>query len=512
MMKVLIADDEAIVLEGLKYIIDWKELGFTICGEASNGEMALEKILELSPDLVLLDIRMPKLNGTDVIKQAKEQGYKGKFIIISGYSDFTYAQTAIKYGVEYYLTKPVDEDELSNCVTTIKKEIEKTRKEKFTYSQYYEKAKQTILADIITGSQSINALQYPDLSLDANVYKVIIYENYNQEDFHTSYSFADMLRVTNHGNDSFEHVLINNQDIILLKGEFALERFDNLLQHYEHNPQKGSPLDTLFLTHGRNVYRLEDIYRSYEDAESLLNRRFFCKPNQHVFGYQELPDESLLTYQISKEETAYYYKLLTDYLQSFNRQKISDALSELEGHLTCCTDDIKSIKYFLADLFLQIKHDIAYTYSNSNIPFATNSAILSLIEQKYYLYEILHYFEEQFEIIMKAIGNQSSDSVLNDILYYIEHNYNENLKLETLAPLFGYNSSYLGKFFSKKMGKNFNAYLDELRINHSKELLKNKDLKVYMISEMVGYKNVDYFHKKFKKYVGISPAEYRKAE
>jgi two-component system response regulator YesN len=82
--------------------------------------------------------------------------------------------------------------------------------------------------------------------------------------------------------------------------------------------------------------------------------------------------------------------------------------------------------------------------------------------------------------------------------------------LENIAPLFGYNSSYLGKIFSKKMGINFNAYLDNIRIEHSKELLLGDKTQVYKIAEMVGYRNVDYFHIKFKKSTGITPAEYRR--
>ena len=122
-MKVFIADDESIICEGIKHIIDWEELGFTICGEAYNGEDALNDLMKLNPDIVLLDIRMPKLQGTKVIQYAREQGFKGHFIILSGFSDFKYAQTAIRYGVEFYITKPIDEDELYNAVNTVKENI-----------------------------------------------------------------------------------------------------------------------------------------------------------------------------------------------------------------------------------------------------------------------------------------------------------------------------------------------------------------------------------------------------
>ena len=134
-MKVLIADDEAVVLEGLKYIIDWDELGFSICSQASNGEETLNKILNLCPDLVLLDIRMPRMTGIEIIRTARENGFSGHFIILSGYSDFTYAQTAIRYGVDFYLTKPIDEDELISAVTSVRNSIESERREKDNFNR-----------------------------------------------------------------------------------------------------------------------------------------------------------------------------------------------------------------------------------------------------------------------------------------------------------------------------------------------------------------------------------------
>ena len=120
------------------------------------------------------------------------------------------------------------------------------------------------------------------------------------------------------------------------------------------------------------------------------------------------------------------------------------------------------------------------------------------------------YFNEQFDMIMRAIGSNSSASVFDDILNYINHNYASQLKLETLAPLFGYNSSYLGKLFTQKMGVRFNTYLDQVRIEKATELLDQTDMKIYEIAASVGYKNVDYFHQKFKASKNISPAEYRK--
>ncbi len=111
-----------------------------------------------------------------------------------------------------------------------------------------------------------------------------------------------------------------------------------------------------------------------------------------------------------------------------------------------------------------------------------------------------------------ADGTSFRDSILNDVLLYIDSHYQENLKLDTIAPLFGYSSAYLGKIFAKNVGENFNSYVDRCRIERSKELLKNEKWKVYEVAAQVGYRNVDYFHKKFHKYVGMTPLQYRRQQ
>lgn len=243
---------------------------------------------------------------------------------------------------------------------------------------------------------------------------------------------------------------------------------------------------------------------------TLLGRRFFCIQGQHTLGYEELPHVEAINQELCNDKLNEFCGLLVNYLQTFNRKKVAETLYQLEEYLYQVRNDINEVRLFLSDLYLQIKEKMNHIYNTMAIPFPTNSTALDFINKKYYLYEILLFFSEQFEMIMNAIGNSSRDSVLDDILYYIDHNYKTNIKLETIAPLFGYNSAYLGKIFNKTVGESFNSYVDHMRIERSKELLLENRLKVYEIAEQVGYKNVDYFHKKFKKYVGISPAEFRK--
>ena len=517
METVFIADDEQNIREGLKYIIDWEALGFEICGEAANGDTTLQAILKENPSLVLLDIRMPKMYGTDIIRIARERGYKGKFIILSGYSDFTYAKTAIRYGVDFYLTKPLDEDELLAAVEKIRDELatERSRSENITFLKH--KAKNVILHEILTGVYSFsdtNALtpqELEEMNLSADIYQVVIYEKFSNNPEAASYSFADLLKVTNKGNHTFEHMQVDGNEVILLKGSFALIKFQEFLSRYEQRtPQSGSPLDSMFLAYGRSVSSLDEVYLSYEEASSLCKRRFFCIQGQHTLGYEELPDVKNRNLEISNAKLVEYCDQLTDYILSFNRQKVSQLLFQLEEYLFNVQNDISAVKLFLTDLYLQIKEKCNHTYSTADIPFPTNAECIDKIDGCHYLYEIIQFLSEQAEMVMNATGNPSRDTILDDILYYIDHNYQTNIKLESIAPLFGYNSAYLGKIFTKTTGESFNSYIDHKRIDQSKELLKENNLKVYEVAEQVGYKNVDYFHKKFKKYVGISPAEYRK--
>ena len=513
MNTVFIADDELIIRQGLKCIIDWEAYGFTIIGEASNGEDTLQFILKEQPDLVLLDIRMPRLLGVDVVQKAREQGFEGHFIILSGFTDFKYAQTAIKYDVDFYLTKPIDDKELLEAVGAIHDQLAQQDKHLDTLSHYRKKAHGMILLDILTDKADYDQLHLEDLNLAADQYQIVIYEKYSHNASQMSYRFSDLLKVTNEGNSSYENITIDQNEVLLLKGTFTLEKFQEFLERYEREqkPQKDSPLDSLFITYGRPVDKLSKVHVSYEEALRLLQRRFFCEHKQHTIGFDQLPDQSLENdFRLTPETLQSYCEQLIGYIQAAKRNQAAQSLHQLEKNLYTCNEDIPRIKLFLTDLYLSIKEKISHLYHNADIPFPSNAYIIEFINNTYYLYEIILFFTEQFEMIIHAIGNPSSDGIMDDIIHYIEHNYMDNIKLENIAPLFGYNSSYLGKIFSKKVGEGFNVFVDKIRIEHSKELLENSSLKVYEIAEKVGYRNVDYFHTKFKKYVNQSPAEYRK--
>lgn len=508
MYRILVVDDETIIREGIKCLFDYEQLGFTICGEAATGEQAYSQILSLQPDVVLMDIRMPGMSGLDVVKKVRQEGFAGKIVIVSSYTDFSYAQEAMRQGVQHYLTKPIDEDELEQILREFKTALDQAQLDNSTSQHYRQKARYSIIRDILQGEADLAQLNLQDLHLQTDCFRVVIAEKYHHAAPDPQRSFDELLCAPNPDNCVFDHILLHGSLVYLLKGSTVNQRFAQRLEHCRNDAH--STLPDLFIALGRSVSSVDEIHLSYRDAAQLQSRRFFSRQHSHIMDSSMLERYEDPQPFISNDHLQEFAGKVLGCIQSFNRQQLSETVDQLQLQLCSASDSVDSAKLFLAALYLQIKNQMNHLYPNDGIPFSANADIIAAIERSSYLHEILDLFMQQFEAIMSAIGTSNRDSVLDEILNYIQHNYASNITLEDISQLFGYNRSYLGKIFSKKMGQNFNSYIDQVRIEKSKELLLSDDSKVYSIAARVGYKNVDYFHIKFKKYVGISPAEYRK--
>ncbi|MGN1146791.1 MAG: response regulator [Lachnospiraceae bacterium] len=513
MFTVLIADDEPIIRRGIKKLVDWESLGFCIAGETGDGISTLEFILKNNPQVVLLDIKMPEIDGLEVIKRARAAGYNGKVIILSGYSDFTYAQEALRHNVKYYLRKPVESKLLEQELVSLAEQINHEISDKQTIDLYREKASDTIIKEILLGTCNFSRIDLADIHMDTGYYQVVIYEKFHHNSSETSYDFSELLRVANKNQNSFSTIMLDNSEVIVLKSEHAVLKFREFLEHYNRDmkPQKGSPLDSLFIAYGKVVESAKDIRESYLDAKQLMQRRFFCKKGQHTLGYEALSGITPNAVPLGDDILEEYTCLFSNYIQAANRNGLIRAIEELTEKLYFSSETADAIKLFMTDLLLQIKEKITHIYT-TEISFSTNSQIINTIREKHYLYEITSFFLEQFDRVLKANCLYTKQSTIDNVIYFIQNNYMDNIRLETIATAFGYNTSYLGQIFNAKMGCSFNTYLDKIRIEKACELLADPTLRVYDIAELVGYRSVDYFHLKFKKQMQLSPLEYRRSK
>lgn len=179
MYHVLIAESEPSIRESLKRLPDWSSMGYMITDEAANGEQALQKILSQSPDVTLLDLRMPGLTGLEVMRRAREAGFKGKIVILSNYSDFQYAREAMRCGVQYYLTKPVNREELSETLNMLCRQLDAERAIAAAAGYYRLKAREVIIQEIVLGKASPPDKSLSDLHLETDVYQIVICQPYN---------------------------------------------------------------------------------------------------------------------------------------------------------------------------------------------------------------------------------------------------------------------------------------------------------------------------------------------
>lgn len=500
MFRILVVDDEEPVRRGIQDLLDYNALGFTVCAEAANGKQALEQIGRLQPDVVFLDIRMPGMSGLEVLRAAREGGFRGKVVMISGYPNFSYAQEAIRYGVQGFLTKPVDGRELEKLLLEFKADMTKQASTNSAAQHYRQKAHASLIRELLMGQLPPDGGK--SLGLDASRYQVVLWDTLAPD----LPSLPERLSIVGHPN-AYDQVELPSGNALLLKGGALIHQLEALLLR---NESTGTELDGLFLACADPVDSLEQVPDAFRQAQQLQERRFFCPQGAHVLRSDTLsliPEHVL---PLDAALTQHYSTRLLDCLYAFQRRALMETLQQLQAKLTGSGNSAGEVKLFLADLYLQIKEMMCRNNPEHAILFYTNATIIHTVQHAAFLHDIILFLAGRLEMIMNATGSPNRDSVLDDVLHYIRHNYAGNITLEAIAPLFGYNRSYLGKIFAEKTGQSFNSYVDLVRIERAKELLLSSNAKVYSIAEQVGYKNVDYFHIKFRKIAGQSPAQFRR--
>lgn len=504
MYKVFIVDDEEMVRQGLKLIIDWTNLGFEICGEAADGETAYQRILKMKPDLLLADIRMPKLQGLDLVSKLREANYLGKIILVSGYADFKYAQQAITYNVDYYLTKPVDEDELKAAVESIREtldnEIETTQ-----YQQYHQdKARIKILEELLLNSYDIdratNTWYLNDFSADN--YRVVLLGSY-QKSNDVYKSFCKEFIVLQK-NKELDHLRLNQQDVLILKGDLIINRLDMFISSNKM-PEKRN----YFLALGSVIQDIHDLSKSYQDALMAFNYRFFSSDTPLAFEYNQKPLSIIENESITFEDSHKMGKAFYETVIIKNQMNCTTYLELLIPWFYKEYRDISQIKTFLSSLYQSVIREFQKDYPQLSMSFSTNDSIFEFFQNQDCIYDIMDYMCREMTPLLNQVTNQSSDQIIETIINYVNAHSHEDLLLKDIARKYGYNCSYLGKVFSQRLGMAFNEYLHQIRIEKAKSILVTSSTKIYEISEMVGYKKVDYFHIKFKEIVGCTPMEFR---
>lgn len=517
MLKVLLVDDEPYVIEGLKVMVDWSAQGFVICGEASNGAEALEIVQLCNPDLIITDIRMPVMDGLELIKKCHEQLYtSAKFIILSGYDEFSYVTQAMKYNTKDYLLKPVDDEELNQLLSKLSVEIEIERlKVQNTNRQIAFVANQCVRR-LISGEKKESLVNRFSLLLGIGKQEdigclLIDFTDSKNNSERTSSGYAkrvarkvieEEIRVMYQFNifeDDNERLGIVNCPGIAVNcslGEFPQHIMDKL------KDELGGGFTISVSNYGLGPEALEEIYKS---ALYALDFKFY-QEQAVILKYDDLKD-----LHMSSNAKNEQYRLLLQFIRENRADELTQSLDEMFNYykeqLVLPKSIVSAIKSFLLEVVKLLKElDIdSNTYLESVVELDKKLEQLTISKLK-------EAFLKQCLVAVEVIESSkcsSSQLIIYEIKEYIQQNYFKDIKLKSVAKQFYMNPVYLGQVFKKVTGVQFNDYLNSVRVEEAIKLLRRTDMKVSEISKAVGFNNTKYFLSKFKSITKLPPTAFK---
>ena len=488
MYKVYLLDDEPFILEGLKYIVDWEDYGFEIVGSANNGEDGLKEILSMDIDLVLTDIMMPKMTGLELIDNLIKLNYHTNFIVLSAFQEFEYAKKAISMGAENYILKPIDSEELEKSIINIKKKL----KENESRSKDKEVVDNSLLLKIITEKDYEN-INYLKEKLKYNdEYRVGIIELKDKE--------KDINKVLKEIPDINKYIYcIENKSkaVFIIDGKFNDEYIEGLTNI--KNQITDLICDIVYISLGQVIKDLKDINTSYESAKDISEYKIIYPNISWIKEYKEKNNE-IIQLDMDFEELK---TLLIN--KDFNKASlyIDSKFNQLKK------DDLnpKKIKSKALEVFLNVYNYINELKLMNNLSIYLENAVSknTIDEIQLELINMIKFMQTKLENTQESIS-----PVIIKLLDHIDQNYHRDLNLKEISDRLNINSIYLGQLFQKEIGILFSDYINNFRINKAKDLLANTSLKASEIGELIGYSNKNYFYRRFKCIVGITPSEWRK--
>ena len=492
MVKLLICEDEAIERKALRFLIGkfYKDK-IEIVGEASNGEEVVEKAFTLQPDIILMDIQMPKTNGIDASKEIKKHLKEVNIIILTAYSQFEYAKEGIKIGVKDYLLKPVSNSELQECIDNIFQVIAKRREKRekeLGIKNKIEKLRYLLEEEIIL--QIINGKDYEGIE-----------KNLNLAGFDEKNVFGILIKC-------------HEKDVIKLEEEYKnIKR--NLYRIYDKVLGYIFLGEFFFLVFGDELTKNKEILSLLENTKED-SKAYFLSEIRPVSSVYEIYKELKNVSQSSKhyERPSYPFEKKKELCASLLGGDIENALSVLDEIIVFIENEYTSnhtenLKNHIRQIYTLIHRQLGIvSTSEAGFELEKSQEELMLCKDKS---EIRRYSQNLMKNIVYKFEEAKkgrNEEVIEFVKDYIRKNYKEDISLADLSTKIGISSHYLSRLYKKYENENYKDYLTKIRMEEAKKLIKGKKLSIKEISYEIGYSDPNYFSRAFKKYTGISATDY----
>ena len=503
-MRIVIVEDELKIRNGLTGLLQ-RYPNCMVVGSAKDGKEGLDTIRKEKPDLVFTDIRMPVMDGLEMIRNMREADMKSHVVVLTGYAEFDYAKKALQYGVDEYLLKPISVEDVENITTQIEKKVlEETLK--------IETTPEGMLRSILEGEmenteklQTISELPFNDRQKESLCYCLIcgLHESDSKEECRymaesiEKWNMDGVYPIFSYSSDERELFVL-----LTLSKEInaAPER---IRSKFEHN-LKLSFMQRTGIWIYELLNNLSDLKNKADQIRAAYIYEMVC-PHDQLIRLQEITERKLPDYpyplgmetKLKKQICAGNEELAEGWMKEFFASFVKEKY------------DPGSVRYAFIRMAGFVVGLIGEVYPERRREVMELDTIRKM-GKSVSLKEFCELLEREIRIVYqkKKDDNIRNYTILKAISYIREH-YAERISLEDVAGRLNISSEYLSTLFRREIGINFSTFVSEFRVSQAKKILKGSDMKIYEISEKVGFTDTKYFNKVFKNIVGVSPKEYR---
>lgn len=530
MIKLLIVDDEPLVQIGIKSMLIWADFGIEICGTAMNGETALQIIEEYAPEIVITDIRMPIMNGLELIKTCRERyGSIPLFLVLTSYEEFHLVKEALSYQVLEYLVKlELDGEALSQSIHKALERLEELKASKAylkagarpLLQSYHDKFFMRLLHNLFDSREQFD-IQVRDLKLDFSDSCYLASHGEIHSDLAEQMDLAKQMNLYTSSLQMIQEIMSKHVPchvISLDKIHFALIYHFKTMEQSDLRAVREALSTTCSMVHNYfNVWltigigsMVDDplkISASYQESRQAFNLADRTDP---VVPFSRITDnvyknafnialfKSSLTQAFEEFDTDVLYQTLTE---------INDLFSSNPQRYLQAVDGACNILYLGLSLLPDGEATMQEVFGAYPDGYRSIYKMKSVVQ----VIQWLNTLRDGLCDILKNRRKTYKDHVISNVQKYINHHVDERLTLNEVSAVFGLSPNYLSALFKKTCNTGFSEYITQKKISRAKTLLLEQQLKIYEVADQLGFESAFYFSKVFKKVEGISPREYIQA-
>lgn len=518
--RVLLVDDEEDIREGISRKMDWLGLGFSLVGEAANGQDALELAESLRPDVILTDIKMPFMDGLELCRILTDRLPAARFVVFSGFDAFEYAKQAIQMNVVEYILKPINADELSAVLRRLKDQLDRERAERrnveLLRSRYMENLpilRELFYANLLDGriepgTERDRAARL-DIDLQGEEWAVgLAYIGSDRRDALSTLSIQNLLEETLTA-DRCKLSLYNDWVAVIVSLTESFTIYDLIRVLDRVCTLAASYLGlTLTVGVGAPCKELSGMARSAAEARTALEYRSMVGRGQVIYiGDLEPDGGQVLTFEEADERT------LTAAVRLGSEQEVRDAAAALAGKIREANPSAGQYNLFLMELVTHLMKMTRRSGVGMEEVFGAGFSLPIQKSELPRLEELEDWCAERYLRLRTLIRRRQTDSAgqtVETAKEYIRQHYAESdLSVEKLCAYLHLSSTYFSTLFKRETGTSFTAYVTTVRMEAAAEAIRGTEEKTYLIAQRCGYEDPNYFSYVFKRHFGVTPTKYR---